>query len=51
MPEPHLNSMPSVFARSRIDSSESLTETMKHAEHCGLVAPTSNFLIASVASS
>src|SRR5690349_24232401 len=41
VPEPHLNSMPSVFARSRIDSRESFTETMKHAEHCGLVCPTS----------
>src|SRR5213075_468396 len=35
VPEPHLNNMPSVLARSRMDSSESLTETMKQAEHCG----------------
>src|SRR5712692_2399198 len=35
VPEPHLNNMPSVLARSRIDSSVSLTETMKQAEHCG----------------
>src|ERR1035438_1450611 len=38
VPEPHLKSMPSVLARSRIDSSESLTETMKQAEHCGLAS-------------
>src|SRR5580658_11230757 len=36
VPEPHLNSIPSVLARVRIDSSESSTELMKHAEHCGL---------------
>ena len=35
VPEPYLNSIPSVFARSRIDSIESRTELMKHAEHCG----------------
>ena len=29
VPEPHLNSMPSVLARSRIDSSESFTELMR----------------------
>src|ERR1700679_1280173 len=42
VPEPHLKSMPSVLARSRIDSSESLTETMKQAEHWGRIthAPT-----------
>src|SRR5476651_412436 len=34
-PDPHLNSMPSVLARVRIESSESCTELMKHAEHCG----------------
>src|SRR6266702_1499493 len=34
-PDPHLNSMPSVFASVRIESSESFTELMKHAEHCG----------------
>src|ERR1017187_2913090 len=36
VPEPHLKSMPSVLARVRIESSESSTELMKHAEHCGL---------------
>ncbi len=35
-PEPHLNSMPSVLAKSRIEPSESLTELMKQAEHCGV---------------
>ena len=35
VPEPHLKSMPSVLARSRMDSSESFTETIKQAEHCG----------------
>src|ERR1700733_4791017 len=34
-PEPHLKSMPSVLARVRIESSESPTELMKHAEHGG----------------
>src|ERR1700722_17227648 len=34
-PEPHLKSMPSVLARVRMESSESLTELMKQAEHCG----------------
>jgi hypothetical protein len=34
-PEPHLNSMPSVFASVRIESSESFTELIKQAEHCG----------------
>src|SRR3954447_14351883 len=47
VPEPHLNSMPSVFARSRIDSSESFTDTMKHAEHCGRITPDSSFAIRS----
>src|SRR5215469_14756338 len=36
VPEPHLKSMPSVLARLRMESSESCTELMKHAEHCGL---------------
>ena len=36
VPDPHLNSIPSVFASVRIESSESSTELMKHAEHCGL---------------
>src|SRR6478752_2579470 len=35
VPEPYLNSMPSVFARPRIDSIVSSTLLMKHAEHCG----------------
>src|ERR1700721_4208880 len=39
VPLPHLNSMPSVLARVRIESSESFTELMKHAEHCGLEYP------------
>src|SRR6201997_317331 len=39
VPLPHLKSMPSVFARVRMESSESLTELMKQAEHCGLEYP------------
>src|SRR5213593_4754436 len=39
VPDPHLKSMPSVFARVRIESSESFTELMKQAEHCGRVYP------------
>src|SRR6187402_1785993 len=35
VPEPYLNSMPSVFARPRIDCIVSSTELMKQAEHCG----------------
>src|SRR5213594_4326678 len=35
VPEPNLNSIPSVFARPRIESIVSWTELMKHAEHCG----------------
>src|SRR5216684_3274856 len=43
VPDPHLKSMPSVLARVRMESSESCTELMKQAEHCGLVYPvTSN---------
>src|SRR3954454_21412432 len=43
VPEPHLNSMPSVLARPRIDSIVSSTELMKHAEHCGCAStPTLN---------
>ena len=43
VPEPHLNSMPSVFVRPMIDSMLSCTELMKHAEHCGLACtPTLN---------
>src|SRR5437867_13032636 len=39
VPDPHLKSMPSVFARVRMESSESCTELMKQAEHCCLVYP------------
>src|SRR5712671_4795701 len=39
VPDPHLKSMPSVFARVRMESSESCTELMKQAEHCGRVYP------------
>src|SRR6202162_1263251 len=39
VPDPHLKSMPSVLARVRIESSESFTELMKQAEHCGRVYP------------
>src|SRR5262245_37668869 len=35
VPEPNLNSMPSVLASERIESIVSCTELMKHAEHCG----------------
>src|SRR5215467_4590943 len=35
VPDPHLNSMPSVLASSRIEPMVSSTELMKHAEHCG----------------
>src|ERR1700684_1558397 len=38
-PEPHLNSMPSVLARVRMESNESCTELMKQAEHCGVLYP------------
>src|SRR5262249_51168038 len=38
-PEPHLNNIPSVFASVRMESSESCTELMKHAEHCGFLYP------------
>src|SRR5579884_1257137 len=51
VPEPHLNSMPSVFARSRIDSRESVTELMKHAEHCGFDMPFLSFAISPLSSS
>src|SRR5262245_51990165 len=37
-PEPHLNSIPSVLARSRIEPIVSSTELMKHAEHCGFAS-------------
>src|SRR6202158_4563959 len=39
VPLPHLKSMPSVLARVRMESSESFTELMKQAEHCGRVYP------------
>src|SRR5271165_4204881 len=39
VPLPHLKSMPSVLANVRIESSESFTELMKQAEHCGLLYP------------
>src|SRR3990170_3201704 len=42
LPEPHLKSIPSVLARFRMDSSESWTELMKQAEHCGLRYPVSS---------
>src|SRR5713101_3751921 len=43
VPEPHLNSIPSVFARSMIEPMLSCTELMKHAEHCGFgCTPTLN---------
>src|SRR5947209_19766040 len=35
VPEPNLNSIPSVLASVRIESIVSCTELMKHAEHCG----------------
>src|SRR5947209_11253699 len=36
VPLPHLKNMPSVLASVRMESSESFTELMKQAEHCGL---------------
>src|SRR5882762_1397683 len=43
VPEPHLKSIPSVRVRPMIDSMLSLTELMKHAEHCGFgCTPTLN---------
>src|SRR6186997_743486 len=35
VPDPNLNSIPSVLASVRIESIVSFTELMKHAEHCG----------------
>jgi len=35
VPDPNLNSIPSVRASVRIESIVSWTELMKHAEHCG----------------
>src|SRR3954469_5575274 len=37
VPENHLNNMPSVLARVRMESSESFTALMKQAEHCGFL--------------
>src|SRR5512140_1144452 len=43
VPDPNLNSLPSVRASSRIESIVSCTELIKHAEHCGLSStPTLN---------
>src|SRR5256886_17296804 len=43
VPEPYLNSMPSVLASPRIELIESSTVLMKHAEHCGCAStPTLN---------
>src|ERR1700679_3580710 len=39
VPLPHLNSMPSVLARVRMESSESSTALIKHAEHWGFRYP------------
>src|ERR1700738_5573358 len=39
VPEPHLNSMPSVRVSPMMDSMLSCTELMKHAEHCGFGWP------------
>src|SRR5215813_13936790 len=39
VPDPHLKSMPSVLAKVRMESSESCTELMKQAEHCGFLYP------------
>src|SRR6185369_10071760 len=39
VPDPHLKSMPSVLASVRMESSESFTELMKQAEHCGYEYP------------
>src|SRR5580765_8191545 len=43
VPDPYLNSIPSVRASVRIDSIVSCTELMKQAEHCGCFSnPTLN---------
>src|SRR2546426_7974681 len=43
VPEPHLKSIPSVFAKSMIEPMSSRTELIKHAEHCGFgCTPTLN---------
>src|SRR6185436_14492130 len=38
VPDPHLKSMPSVLASSRMDPIVSSTELIKHAEHCGFTS-------------
>src|ERR1051326_3359140 len=38
VPEPYLKSMPSVFAKVKIESIVSCTELMKQAEHCGCLS-------------
>src|SRR6185437_2766080 len=48
VPDPHLNSMPSVLASVRIESSESSTALMKHAEHCGFRYPVTENSMAQV---
>src|SRR5829696_10430773 len=43
VPDPNLNSIPSVLARPRMESIVSCTELMKQAEHCGAFSkPTLN---------
>src|SRR6476646_8013938 len=39
VPDPHLKSMPSVFAKVRMESSASFTELLTQAEHWGLLYP------------
>src|SRR6185437_5783332 len=51
VPDPHLNSIPSVFANVRIESSESSTALIKHAEHCGFLYPVAEYLTPPVAAS
>src|SRR6202167_3986753 len=51
VPDPHLKSMPSVFARVRMASSESSTELMKQAEHCGFRYPVAEYFTPPVAAS
>src|SRR6516165_4956828 len=38
VPDPHLKSIPSVLASSRMEPIVSSTELMKHAEHCGFTS-------------
>ena len=43
VPDPYLNSIPSVLASARMESIVSCTELMKQAEHCGCFSnPTLN---------